>query len=81
MPSFRETRNAARFAVLDDAGDVLDRQGRKMVARPAAPTTPTAADNAAVDGVYGAEEAGVITNLRTRVAELEAVLRAAGLIT
>lgn len=33
----------------------------------------TAADAAVVDALYGAEEAGVITNLRTRLAENEAV--------
>jgi hypothetical protein len=52
--------------------------GVAPVARPAA---LTAADAAVVDGTYGAEEAGVIANLRTRVNELEARLRSLGLIT
>lgn len=44
------------------------------------PTALTAADAAAVDVTYGAEEAGVIANLRTRVNELETKLRALGLL-
>lgn len=38
----------------------------------------TAADGATVDNTYGAEEAGVIENLRTRVAEMEAILELLG---
>jgi len=41
----------------------------------------TAADAAVVDATYGAEESGVISNLRTRVNQLESALRAAGLLT
>lgn len=40
----------------------------------------TAPDGATVDGTYGTEEAGVITNLRTRVNELESRLQAYGLL-
>lgn len=52
--------------------------GAAPVARPAA---LTAADAAVVDGTYGAEEAGVIANTRTRLNELEARLRSLGLLT
>lgn len=52
--------------------------GTAAVVKPAA---LTAADAAAVDAVYGAEEAGVIGNLRTRVNELESRLRSLGLLT
>lgn len=38
----------------------------------------TAADGATVDSTYGAEEAGVIANLRTRLAEVEAILEKIG---
>lgn len=41
----------------------------------------TAEDTSTVDTTYGAEEAAVIANLRTRVGELEAVLVAAGILT
>jgi hypothetical protein len=41
----------------------------------------TAADASTVDSTYGAEEAAVIANLRTRLNELEARLQAAGFIT
>ena len=45
------------------------------------PTAPTAADAASVDATYGAEEAGVINNMRIRIGELEGKLRNLGLIT
>lgn len=41
----------------------------------------TAADASVIDTVYAAEEAAVLANLRTRVNELEARLRALGLLT
>lgn len=44
------------------------------------PSALTAADTSTVDDTYGTEEAVVITNLRTRVNELETKLRALGLI-
>ncbi|AZS07298.1 hypothetical protein PP505_gp28 [Gordonia phage Dorito] len=44
------------------------------------PTALTAADASTVDATYGTEEAAVITNLRTRVGELETKLKALGLI-
>lgn len=40
----------------------------------------TAADAAAIDITYGAEEAGVLGNLRTRLNEVEARLRAYGFL-
>jgi len=40
----------------------------------------TAADASTVDGTYGAEEAAVIGNLRTRLGEVEARLEAAGIV-
>lgn len=40
----------------------------------------TAADASVVDATYGAEEAAVIANLRTRLNELESRLRAYGLL-
>jgi hypothetical protein len=40
----------------------------------------TSADGATVDGTYGAEEAGVINNIRTRLGEIQARLQAHGLI-
>lgn len=40
----------------------------------------TAADATAVDATYGAEEAAVITNMRTRLGELETKLKAYGLL-
>jgi hypothetical protein len=40
----------------------------------------TAADGATVDATYGAEEAGVINNLRTRLAEVITALQDAGLL-
>jgi hypothetical protein len=39
------------------------------------------ADNSAVDTTYGAEEAAVIENLRARVAQLETVLQAFGILS
>lgn len=50
------------------------------VETPATPAALTAADAGVVDATYGAEESAVITNLRTRVNELEAALRALGLL-
>lgn len=44
------------------------------------PTALTTADAGTVDGTYGAEEQGVIENLRTRVNELETKLQALGLL-
>lgn len=44
------------------------------------PTALTAADASTVDGTYGAEEAAVIANLRTRLGELETKLQALGLL-
>lgn len=41
----------------------------------------TAADGSTVDGTYGAEEAAVINNLVTRVAELETALQNLGLLS
>lgn len=52
--------------------------GTAAVTKPAA---LTAADAAVVDAIYGAEEAGVVGNLRTRVNELQARLQALGLLT
>ncbi len=54
--------------------------GAAPVVKPAALTatdtrTFTAADTALVDATYGAEEVGVINNLRTRLGESEAVVR------
>jgi multidrug efflux pump subunit AcrA (membrane-fusion protein) len=40
----------------------------------------TAADAAAVDATYGSQESGVITNIRTRVGQIEAALQAFGII-
>ena len=40
----------------------------------------SAADAATVDTTYGAEEAGVINNIRTRVGEVETALENLGLI-
>lgn len=45
------------------------------------PAALTAADASTVDGTYGAEEAAVINNLRTRLNELESRLQALGLLT
>jgi len=44
------------------------------------PTALTAADASTVDTTYGAEEAAVIANLRTRVNELESKLQSLGLL-
>lgn len=44
------------------------------------PSALTAANSSTVDSTYGAEESAVITNLRTRVNELETKLRALGLL-
>lgn len=44
------------------------------------PTALTAADGSTVDGTYGAEEAAVIDNLRTRLGELETKLSAFGFL-
>ena len=44
------------------------------------PTALTAADASPVDSTYGAEEAAVIANLRTRLNELETKLKAIGLL-
>lgn len=44
------------------------------------PTALTAADSSTIDATYGTDEANVITNLRTRVNELETKLRALGLV-
>lgn len=40
----------------------------------------TAADASTVDGTYGAEEAAVIGNMRTRLGEIEAALEARGIV-
>ena len=45
------------------------------------PTALTGADASVVDGTYGAEEAAVIANMRTRIGELETKLQALGLLT
>lgn len=50
------------------------------VETPATPAALTAPNASVVDATYGAEESAVITNLRTRVNELEAALRALGLL-
>lgn len=39
----------------------------------------TAADASVVDGTYGAEEAAVIANMRTRLGQIEAILEGLGL--
>jgi hypothetical protein len=52
--------------------------GATPVVRPAA---LTASNASAVDALYGAEEQAVIGNLRVRVNELEARLRALGILT
>ena len=44
-----------------------------------APITP--AENLPVDGIYDPSEAIVIENMRTRITELENVLKALGLLT
>jgi len=44
-------------------------------------TALTAANAATIDGTYGAEEQGVLGNVRTRVGEIEAALVAAGILT
>lgn len=43
-------------------------------------TSLTAEDTATVDATYGSEEAGVINNLRTRLGEVEQVLKDNGLL-
>lgn len=63
---------------LNHDGTTVGFYGVVPAARPAA---PTAANASVVDATYGAEEAAVIANLRTRVGELEGALRALGLIT
>lgn len=92
------SRSGATNAFVPLAGDV-GFYGTPPIPQPAALTAPdgtvfTAADAAAVDLVWGAEESGVvanlrtraaeqsvvITNLRTRLAELEARLRSLGLL-
>lgn len=47
---------------------------------PAQSAALTAADASTVDGTYGAEEAAVIGNMRTRLGEIEAALEAAGIV-
>jgi hypothetical protein len=44
------------------------------------PTALTAEDSATVDATYGSEESGVLTNVRTRVGEIETKLQALGLL-
>lgn len=60
------------------SGGKLGFYGTTAIVKPAA---LTAADATTVDVVYGAEESGVINNLRTRVNELESKLQALGLLT
>jgi hypothetical protein len=57
-------------------GNKIGLYGTTAVAQAAA---LTAADAATVDGTYGAEEAGVINNLRTRLGEVETALANIGL--
>lgn len=52
--------------------------GTTPITKPAALTAP---DASTVDGTYGAEEAAVLANVRTRVNELETKLKALGLIS
>lgn len=59
------------------SGGKLGFYGTTAVTKPAA---LTAADASTVDIIYGAEEAAVIANLRTRVGELEAKLQSLGLL-
>jgi hypothetical protein len=63
---------------LDHDGSTAGFYGVAPVARP---TALTAADVSVVDTTYGAEEAAVLGNVRTRVNELETKLRALGLLT
>ncbi len=63
---------------LAHAGTAAGFFGKTPVAKPAA---LTASNASVVDGTYGAEEAAVIANMRTRVDELEARLRSLGLLT
>lgn len=59
------------------SGGKLGFYGTTAVTKPAA---LTAADASTVDGTYGAEEAAVIANLRTRLGEVETKLQALGLL-
>lgn len=44
------------------------------------PTALTAADPTVIDSTYGADEEGVLNNVRTRLGELETKLQALGLL-
>ncbi len=74
--------NAVREERLDGTlrhqGNRVGFYGAVPVTKPAALTAPNAS---LVDATYGAEEVAVITNLRTRLNELEARLRSLGLLT
>lgn len=72
------SRSGASRAFVPLNGDV-GFYGAPPIAKPAALSATdarafTAADAAAIDVVFGAEEAGVLSNLRTRLAELTAVV-------
>jgi hypothetical protein len=72
------SRSGARLAFVPLDGDV-GFYGATPIAQPAVLTAAdatvfTAADSAAIDLVYGAEEANVLANVRTRAAQHEAVL-------
>ena len=40
----------------------------------------TAADAATIDGTFGSEEEGVVNNERTRIIEIETILKGLGII-
>lgn len=63
---------------LDHDGTTVGFYGVAPATRPAA---LTAANAGVVDATYGAEEAAVIANLRTRLNELEDRLRTLGLLS
>ncbi len=65
-------------AALNHDGTTVGFYGTAPTTKPAA---LTAADASTVDGTYGAEEAAVIANLRTRLGELETKLQSLGLLS
>lgn len=68
--AYAEHRHTGLDSKLVDLTDQIESQGEL-----------TAASSATVDATYGAEEAGVINNSRTRIGEIEDALQAYGILS
>jgi hypothetical protein len=76
--SVLELQNTTGDVIVGGTGGKAGFFGKTPVTKP---TAMTASDASVVDATYGAQEQAVITNLRTRVDEMETKLKALGLLT